>query len=543
MSNSAFPLLTLLIFLPTVGAIAALLAPEAGFVKRWALGVAAAELVLAGALLAGTSAGTTAPAGDAVQSFVERARWIPVLGADYSLGADWISALLIGLTALLTLLALGASWNTMNEHAKTYVASILFLETGVVGAFAARDLLLFFVFWEMMLIPMYFLVGVCGGPRRAQAALKFFIYTTVGSLVMLVGIASLYLYHQALTGTATFDIAALASPAVPATVQTWLFLAFALAFAIKVPIVPLHTWIGDLYTQAPMAALVVATMMVKVGAYGFLRLCLPLFPTASAQLAPLLSVLAIVGIIYGGMVAAAQRDLIRLMAYSSVAHLGFVVLGLFSLNSTGVAGAVLQMINHGLSAGAIFVIATMLYARTGSTNLDTLGGLARRWPVLAAFFLVALFSSAGLPGLNGFVGEFLVLLGAFRARPALGVLGALGVIIAAVYLLNMYRRAMHGPIPVELAGGAAIAGDATPREIGVLLPLVVLIVWIGLFPTSLLGKLDAPIAAQLGGVRAALTSSAATAKVNNSSDDPTGPFLTWLAPARASTDAAQEGDR
>jgi len=488
MNPLGFPILSILIFLPAVGGLVVLVAGREAAVKTWTLVVSLAELLLAAALLATLSGGTAEP------QFVERAAWMPPLGIEYHLGVDGISALLVGLTALLTALAVGASWQAMDDRAKPYAASLLFLEAGVVGAFAARDLVLFFVFWEVMLVPMYLLVGMCGGPRRIYAALKFFIYTTFGSLLMLVGIISLCLYHQSQTGVYTFDLAELAKTRLPADVQLWLFLAFALAFAIKVPIFPLHTWIGDLYTQAPTAALVLATMMVKVGAYGFLRFNLPLFPEASVQLAPVLSALAVVGILYGDMVAWAQRDVVRLMAYSSVAHLGFVVLGIFALNGTGASGAVLQMINHGLSAGAIFVIAAMISARVQSTDLDSLGGLAARWPVLAGFFLVALFSAAGLPGLNGFVGEFLILLGAFRAEPAYAVLGALGVVVSAVYLLSMYRRAMNGQPGVA---AQSTAGDVTIREALVLAPLALLIVWIGFFPTTVLGPLQASVDAQL----------------------------------------------
>lgn len=538
MITLGFPILSVLIFLPALGGLLILLAGPARerLVRAIALVVSLVELGLAASLL------LALPSGSAAPQLVERAPWIPPLGAEYHLGVDGISALLIGLTALLTVLAVGASWRVMEGRASAFAGSLLFLSTGVVGAFAARDLLLFFVFWEVMLIPMYLLVGTCGGPRRVYAALKFFLYTTAGSLLMLVGLLSLYLYHQAQTGVYTFDLTALATTRLPVDVQVWLFLAFALAFAIKVPIFPLHTWIGDLYTQAPTAALVLATMMVKVGAYGFLRFNLPLFPDASVLLAPILSALAVVGILYGGVVAWAQRDLVRLMAYSSVAHLGFVVLGIFALNGTGASGAVLQMINHGISAGAIFVIAAMIYTRTRTTDLDSLGGLAKRWPVLAGFFLVAVFSSAGLPGLNGFVGEFLILLGAFRAQPAFGVLGALGVVISAIYLLSLYRRAMHER-PSD--GLDSRSGDVTRREALVLVPMVALIVILGLYPSPVLRLIEGPVEAQLSGTARSRAFDAPEAAQETlvpngreSSRAPGGPDVSrWTAEAKESSRA------
>lgn len=497
------PILSALIFLPALGGLFVLLAGRGrdSFVRRFAVGVALVELALAAFAffsLAGESAGTFALA--------ERAAWIPLLGAEYSVGVDGVSAALIALTALLTLLALVASWETMAGRARAYAGSLLFLTTGVVGAFAARDLLLFFVFWEFMLIPAYLFVGICGGQRRARAALKFFIYTTFGSLLMLVGLLSLYLYHASQTGVATFDLTALAATRLPAEVGVWLFLAFALAFAIKTPIFPLHTWIGDLYTEAPIASMLLITMMTKVGAYGFLRLNLPLFPAASATLAPYLAALGVVGILYGGLIAWRQRDMVRLMAYSSVAQLGFIVVGIFALDASGATGAVVHMINHGVSAGAIFVIAAIVVSRVGTADLDRLGGMAGRYPVLAGFFLVALFSAAGLPGLNGFVGEFLILLGAFRFSPALAALATLGVVVSAIYLLSMYRRAMNGPVAAAVA--SASGPDVTRRELLVLVPLVALIVGIGVYPAPLLERIEPAARAMLvsaGTARARMT--------------------------------------
>lgn len=480
----SFPLLSLLVFLPAVGAavIPFFSRRREGLIKGWALGVALMDLVLAGVVFF-----LFKPEVGAMQ-FVERAPWIPQVGVSYFVGVDGISLLLVGLTAFLSAVALAASWNAMGARAKEYTAFLLLLEAGVMGAFVALDLVLFFVFWEAMLIPMYLLIGVCGGPRRIYAALKFFLYTTAGSLVMLVGILVLYFLHYQQTNEYTFDLLALTRTPVPGDAQLWLFLAFALAFAIKVPIFPFHTWLPDAYTQAPIAAMAFATMLVKVGAYGFLRFNLPLFPGPSAELAPLLSALAVIGILYGGWVAVAQRDIVRLLAYSSIAHLGFVVLGLFALNPQGLQGSILQMVNHGLSVGALFILAAMLYERAGSVLIADLGGLAARWPRLTAFFLVALFSYIGLPGLNGFVGELLVLLGAFRARPAYAVVAALGIILAAIYMLWMFQRAMHGPLKVEVG-----PRDLSRREAAALVPLIVFIVWIGLYPAPFLGRMEASV--------------------------------------------------
>lgn len=514
---NGLPLLTLLVFLPAIGtAIVLLLDRSARDAIRTLAGVVSAfTLVLAIGLIASFPNGTGGPA----LQFEERMAWVPAFGIEYHLGVDGINVLLVGLTALLGFLALVAPWSQAGDHTKEYAASLLALQAGVTGALVSLDLVLFFVFWEVMLVPMYLLVGMCGGPRRVYAALKFFIYTSVGSLLMLVGIIALYVLHGRATNVYTFDWATIknwvSSPAgvsLDPQVQMWIFLTFALAFAIKVPVIPFHTWLPDVYTQAPLPSLVLATMLVKVGAYGFIRFGLMLFPQASAELAPTIALLAVIGILYGGLAAIGQRDLVGVFAYSSIAHLGFVVLGMFALNHQGVQGALLQMVNHGLSAGALFLIAAFLLARTGTTELSELGGLARRWPVLAAFFLVSMLSAVGLPGLNGFVGEVLILVGSYQTLPTLTVIGTLGIILSAVYLFNAYRKAMHGPTPESLQASASHTGarDLRWREALVMVPLVVLFVWIGLFPTTFLSKMEASVAATISQAQAARAERTAT---------------------------------
>jgi NADH-quinone oxidoreductase subunit M len=485
MTPTAFPILSTLILLPVLGAlvVAFLSREQTGQVKGWALLVSLANLGVAAVLLVGFQSGTPA------LQFVEQAPWFPSLGISYHLGVDGISVLLVVTTALLAPVALLASWREMEARAKEYAVFLLLLESGMIGAFVALDLVLFFLFWEAMLIPMYLLIGVCGGEKRVYAALKFFLYTAVGSLLMLVAIVGLAVLYHGQTGQYSFDLSQLATLRVPVQMAMWLFLAFALAFAIKVPVFPLHAWLPDAYTQAPTAVLVLATMLVKVGAYGFLRFGLTLFPQQMVAAAPVFLTLGVAGVLYGGLVAVVQKDVVRLVAFSSVAHMAFIVIGIFSLNAQGISGATLQMVNHSLSTGGLFVLCAMLAERTRTTKISGLGGLASRWPVLAAFFTLVMFSSVGLPGLNGFVGEFLILLGAFQARPIVAVIASGGILLAAIYLVWMYQRTLHGA-----DGGAGSGmGDLSAREVVALLPVVVMIVWIGLFPTTLLGKMEASV--------------------------------------------------
>ncbi|HVC34322.1 MAG TPA: NADH-quinone oxidoreductase subunit M [Chloroflexota bacterium] len=485
MNLSGIPILTLIVFLPLVGAIPILFfrRTDTLLIRTWTLLVSLAEFVLSLSLILGFDPGATGP------QFVERAPWVPTLGIQYYLGADGISLAMVLLTTFLTFIAVIGSWGAMDtERCKEYAGFLLLLETGVLGSFVALDLVLFFAFWEAMLVPAYLLVGTCGGRRRIYAAYKFFLYTAVGSLLMLVGILGVYAIHIQQGNPPTFDLQTLAATPIPANLQVWAFLAFALAFAIKVPIWPLHTWLPDLYSETPLGALVLVTMLVKVGAYGFIRFAIPLFPEAAVTLAPIIAALGLVGILYAGVSAFVQRDFVMVIAYSSIAHLGFIVLGIFEFNHQALEGAVVQMVNHGISAGALFLIAGMIYARTKSTSFDALGGVAAKWPVLGGFGLVAMLSSVGLPGLNGFVGEFLIVYGTFIARQGYAVVAALGIIVAAVYLLTMFQRAMHGPIVPTLSGP-----DLSLREVATLIPLVALMVAIGLYPAPLLNSLETSV--------------------------------------------------
>jgi NADH-quinone oxidoreductase subunit M len=371
---------------------------------------------------------------------------------------------------------------------------MLILETGMLGVFVSLDLFLFYVFWEGMLIPMYFVIGVWGGAQRIYAAVKFVLYTMVGSVVMLVAILALYWQHGAATGTFTFDLPVVARWVVPSGLgQNLMFLAFALAFAIKVPLFPFHTWLPDAHVEAPTAgSVILAGVLLKMGTYGFLRFCLPLFPAASLAFGPLVFGLALVGILYGAFVSTVQPDLKKLVAYSSVSHLGFVMLGIFTLNQQGLVGGVLQMVNHGLSTGALFLLVGMIYERRHTRLIADFGGLWKPLPAFSAVLLVVTLSSVGLPGLNGFVGEFLILVGAFQMNRWIAALATLGIVLAAVYMLWMYQRVVFGEIRHEANRRLA---DLSLREWAVLVPVIVLIVWIGVYPVAFTDKTEATVAA------------------------------------------------
>jgi NADH-quinone oxidoreductase subunit M len=399
---------------------------------------------------------------------------------DFHVGMDGISLLMVLLTTLLSSIALLSTWTAVKDYVKSFMMVFLLLETGLLGVFISLDLVLFYIFWEFTLIPMYFLIGVWGGERRLYASFKFFLFTMAGSVIMLLAILYMGLIARTFDWTALTGMSALFAP-----VQIWLFLAFALAFAIKVPIFPLHTWLPDAHVEAPTAgSVILAGVLLKMGAYGFLRFNLPLFPQASVTLAPVMAALAVVGIIYGALVAFAQKDLKKLVAYSSVSHMGFIMLGIFALTPQALSGGVLQMVNHGISTGALFLIVGMLYERRHTRLLSDFGGLWKVVPVLAALSLVVTLSSAGLPGTNGFIGEFTILLGSFGstvlASPWFAGLAALGVILAAVYLLTMFEKVFLGPVKLE---ENRLLKDLSVREILTLLPLIILIFWIGLYPT------------------------------------------------------------
>lgn len=407
--------------------------------------------------------------------------WVNLGGLDieFHFGIDGISVLMVLLTTLLSFIAILSSWTAVQDRVKSYMIFFLLLETGMLGVFTALDLVLFYIFWEFTLIPMYFLIGMWGGERRLYAAIKFFLFTMSGSVIMLLGI----LYVGFTAGTFDWtELKELRHLFVP--VQNWLFLAFALAFAIKVPMFPLHTWLPDAHVEAPTAgSVILAGVLLKMGSYGFIRFNLPLFPQASVALAPVMAVLAVIGVIYGAMVAFAQTDVKRLVAYSSVSHMGFVMLGIFALTPQALSGSVLQMVNHGISTGALFLIVGMLYERRHTRLLADFGGLWKILPVLAALSLVVTLSSAALPGTNGFVGEFTILTGAFSSvilgSPWFAGVAAVGVILAALYLLTMFEKVFLGPVSVEENW---LLKDLSWREILTLVPLIILIFWIGLFP-------------------------------------------------------------
>jgi NADH-quinone oxidoreductase subunit M len=432
---------------------------------------------------------------------VEYAPWIPEYGIQYFVGVDGISLLMVLLTTFLMPVVLLASWNDISKSLRNYLFFMLSLETGMLGAFVSLNLFQFYVFWEAMLVPMYFIIGIWGGPRRVYAAVKFFLFTMVGSLLMLLAMLVLYYLNFDQTGTLNFDLASpldgvaggLLQTVVPLDgawwqTQTWLFAAFALAFAIKVPMVPLHTWLPDAHVEAPTSgSVVLAGVLLKMGTYGFLRFAIPLFPSAAVDFTPLIMVLSVIGIVYGSLVAMVQSDIKKLVAYSSVAHLGFVMLGIFALNVHGLSGGVLQMVNHGLSTGALFILVGMLYERRHTRQIADFGGVARPMPVFAACFGVVTMSSIGLPMLNGFVGEFLILVGTFLAAPTFAIIATSGVVLAAAYMLWMFRRVMFGP--VENAENRGLI-DLGLREKIVMLAMLIPIIWIGVYPNPLLRRIE-----------------------------------------------------
>lgn len=422
--------------------------------------------------------------------FVEKLQWIPSFGIQYHVGIDGISLFLILLTTFITPLSILASWH-ITKHVKEYMIAMLVLETGMIGVFISLDLFLFYVFWELMLIPMYLLIGIWGGPRRIYAAVKFFIYTMAGSVFMLLAIIGLYFLNYRATGEYTFNLLEYYRLELSFAVQFWLFLAFAFAFAIKVPMFPFHTWLPDAHVEAPTAgSVILAGVLLKMGTYGFVRFCLPLFPEASHAFIPVISWMAITGIVYGALVSMVQDDLKKLVAYSSVSHLGFVMLGVFAFNVQGLEGGIIQMVNHGISTGALFLVVGMLYERRHTRMIADFGGLTKQMPVFATLFLIITLSSIGLPGLNGFVGEFLILVGAFKSRILYASIATSGIILAAVYMLWMFQRVMFQEITHE---ENKTLKDVNKREIVILIPFIVLIFWIGIYPNSFLRKMDASV--------------------------------------------------
>ncbi len=504
------PLLTLITFTPLAGALLLALTPRSAerLHGRLAFVFALVSFLLSLQLLAGFDAAVTS------FQFVERADWVPELGIQYAVGIDGISLFLVLLTTFLMPLIVLAGWGDVHKLTKEYMILLLAIETGMIGAFIAIDLFLFYVFWEIMLIPMYFLVGVWGGEKRIYAALKLLIYTIVGSLLMLVAILYLVWLHHDVTGRLTFDLVQLYELTVPLGTQRWLFAAFALAFAIKVPMFPLHTWLPDAHTEAPTGgSVILAGVLLKMGTYGFLRYAIPLFPNAAMEAMPLIAALSAIGIVYGALVCMIQPDMKRLIAYSSVSHLGFVMLGMSALNDQGVQGSLYQMLGHGISTGALFLSVGVIYERRHTRLISEFGGLWAQMPIYGGLFMVVMLSSVGLPGLNGFVGEFLILLGAFEAYPIAAVVGTSGVILGAVYLLWMFQRVMLGPLTNPANRELA---DVSPREILVFAPLVVMMFVMGMYPQPFLNRMEPTITAYLRTVEekvASLDVDAATPKL------------------------------
>jgi NADH-quinone oxidoreductase subunit M len=424
--------------------------------------------------------------------FVERAPWIPSIGAEYFLGVDGFSVLLILLTTMMGSIAVLSSWVAITERVKEYYIFLLVLQTGMLGAFMSLDFLLFFLFWEVMLVPMYFLIGIWGSANRLYSAIKFFLYTLVGSVVMLLGILAVYFHNHSVTGVYTFDITQFHRLNMPFDLQWWIFLTFFLGFAIKVPMFPFHTWLPDAHTDAPTAgSVILAAVLLKMGTYGFLRFSLPILPEASKHFVPMIVVLSIIGIVYGALVAMAQRDWKRLVAYSSVSHMAMVMLGMFALNPVGITGSIVQQLNHGISTGALFLIVGIVYERRHTREISEYGGLSKVMPVYAAVFLIMTMSSIGLPTLNGFIGEFLILQGVFVASKVWAVFAASGIVLGAAYMLYLYQRTMFGK--VENPKNERLL-DLSHREFATFAPLLLLAVWIGLYPAPFLRRLETSVA-------------------------------------------------
>ena len=507
MNELGFPILSILIFLPLLGALVTALLPRQ-HASKIALLFAGINFLLSLLVVFNFESVSTF-------QFVERFDWInatilvggsPVLFlVEYYLGIDGISFWLIPLTTLLSVIAIWFSSDSIREREKEYYAFMLLLETGMLGVFMALDLFLFFVFWEAVLIPMYFLIGVWGGKKRIYATLKFVLYTMAGSAFMLATIVALGFMHFILTsrqsfGHFGFTVDALQPllqnlppeiPFMPDHVLLFMFLAFALAFAIKVPLFPFHTWLPDAHVQAPTAgSVILAGILLKMGTYGYLRFALPLFPQQAQEFAYIFAILAIIGILYGAWVAYAQRDIKSLVAYSSVSHLGFVMLGIFALNVQGISGGVIQMINHGISTGALFLLVGMIYERRHTRDMEDFGGLWQVMPIYAGFFLITMLASVGLPGLNGFVGEFLALLGAYQANMWWAVFATFGVILAAIYMLHLFGKIFFGPLDNP---ANKVLNDLTAKEISLLIPLVLLMIIMGVAPNLFLEPMQPSI--------------------------------------------------
>jgi len=495
MEHSSSHLLSVVLFTPLVGALLLLFIPRESQVLHRLVGNLFGVL----GFLVSVPLILHFPAGSGAYEFKESADWIPSIGAKYSLGADGISMLLVMLTTLLGMIAITSSWSAIQQRTKEYYILLLLLQTGMLGVFLSLDFFLFYVFWEVMLVPMYFLIGVWGSERRLYAAIKFFLYTLAGSVIMLLAILALYFnYAKTLPQGAigTFDIPTLLTAAqqFPDGLKIWLFWGFFFAFAIKVPMFPFHTWLPDAHTEAPTAgSVILAGVLLKMGTYGFLRFSLPLLPADAALRAKIIHIviaLSLIGIIYGAVVCLMQKDMKRLIAYSSVSHLGFCTLGIFVLTPQGLSGSVLQQINHGISTGALFLIVGILYERRHTRLISEFGGLATPMPNFAAIYLIVSLSSLGMPLLNGFIGEFTILQGVFSVSKSWAAWASLGIVLGAAYLLWLYQRTMFGPVTHE--ANKALP-DLNLREYAVLLPLVALTFWIGIYPKPFFAYIEKPV--------------------------------------------------
>jgi NADH-quinone oxidoreductase subunit M len=500
--DSSFPILSVITYIPLIGAAIIVFffnKESSERIKKFATAVAAVDFLVSVPLWFYFDRSAT---GAGIFQFREIADWIPSLHVKYSFGIDGIALLLILLTTLMGVIAVYSSFSAIDHRQKEYYVLLLLLQTGMLGTFCALDFFLFYVFWEIMLVPMYFIIGIWGGPRKLYAAIKFFLYTLAGSVVMLLSILGLYFFNdggipllniKGLGNAPTFDVLQYHNIGhlIPESLQIWLFLGFFLGFAIKVPMFPFHTWLPDAHVEAPTAgSVILAAVLLKMGTYGFVRFALPILPKGTLYWLPWVVALAIIGIIYGALVSLVQKDMKRLVAYSSVSHLGFVMLGMFALNPMGLRGSVLQMINHGISTGALFLLVGVIYERRHTRMIAEYGGLAKQMPLYATLFLIAALSSMGLPGLNGFIGEFTILLGVANRSITWAVLASVGIVLGAAYLLWLYQRVFWGPLDnpknKELR-------DVNFRELMTLLPLVACMVWIGIRPSPFFEIIEKPV--------------------------------------------------
>ena len=485
--NNDSSLLSLILFTPLVGALVLLFVPKRQEdMIRWI-----ANLAVVLGFLVSLPLWFRYDSANPDFQFVERLPWIPSIGAEYFLGVDGFSVLLILLTTLMGVIAVLSSWTAITMRVKEYYIFLLLLQTGMLGAFVSLDFLLFFLFWEVMLVPMYFLIGIWGSDNRLYSAIKFFLFTLVGSVVMLLGILAVYFYNYSVTGVYTFDVTQFHQLSIPADMQWWIFLAFFLGFAVKVPMFPFHTWLPDAHTDAPTAgSVILAAVLLKMGTYGFIRFSLPILPEATVAFVPMVAALSIIGIVYGALVAMAQRDWKRLVAYSSVSHMGMVMLGMFALTPVGITGSIVQQLNHGISTGALFLIVGIVYERRHTRLISEYGGLSKIMPVYAAVFLIMTMSSIGLPTLNGFIGEILILQGVFVVQKTWAFFAASGIVLGAAYMLWLYQRTMFGAVDNPKNENLP---DLSMREFVTFAPLLVLAVWIGLYPKPFLDRLETSV--------------------------------------------------